>query len=286
MAFSGEQSLTFKQSVMEIVPPVSAAEILSGGLSASVKNKDWPEELSGWVSKEQVMTWLADVDKQHIYQWSGQSSAWIRKCYQPNAQKVDGLMQQALVKELNLKALYLSSYRDISAEKRSCFQSQPDHSSVVGVTIWKGTRAVIEIEHHIQGNKIHRESRKLRLVSMIDGWVSQQTINKGTELTQQQFVMQRIPYTGIELGEFSPLMSSRFIPANQVLTEEFAEALLPVMSGQQVKVWLKHKGIEITAKAIALDKGNIGQVVRVRMQGVSGVSKGIVAGKGRVHVSV
>lgn len=120
------------------------------------------------------------------------------------------------------------------------------------------------------GGKMYRDVNFVLSVKVFDYVaVTNHTLQIETPVTEADFRMEEIAIDGRteyikDISEVVGLVPHRVISAGSPVTINYFQQPVAVASNQPVKIIIRYKGIEASAKGIALTRGRIGEVIRVK----------------------
>ena len=120
------------------------------------------------------------------------------------------------------------------------------------------------------GGKMYRDVNFVMSVKVFDFvLVSNHLLRMEVPVTEADFRMEEVAIDGRteyvkDIQEILGLVPHRVINAGIPVTINYFQQPVAVSSNQQVKIIVRYKGIEISAKGTALTRGRIGEVIHVR----------------------
>ena len=110
-----------------------------------------------------------------------------------------------------------------------------------------------------------------------------------TPVTESDFRAEEIAIDGRteyvkDVKEILGLVPHRLIRAGSPITANYFQQPVAVASGHPVKIIVRYKGIEATAKGIAMTRGRIGEVIKVKNEASKKIISAKVIDSGTVEV--
>ena len=140
------------------------------------------------------------------------------------------------------------------------------------------------------GGRIYRDVNFVMSVKVFDFVaVANHDLRIETPVTESDFRMEEVPVDGRteyvkDVQEIVGLVPHRIIRAGSPVSINFFRQPVAIASGQPVKIIVRYKGIEATAKGIALTRGRIGEVIKVKNEASQKIVSAKVIDAGTVEV--
>ena len=150
------------------------------------------------------------------------------------------------------------------------------------------TRMVVWLDVAVDGAFLRSIPVSFDVEAYREGWVASQAIAAGAPLDERMLQPREIPLGVSPLARGSLLSGAvtarRTLQEGDVLTNVNTRKLAAVRRGDTVALLLQSGGVNLEGRAEALQEGEPGQVVRVRMTGASHAVNARVLARGRVEV--
>ena len=140
------------------------------------------------------------------------------------------------------------------------------------------------------GGRMYRDVNFVMSVKVFDFVaVANHDLRIETPVTESDFRMEEVPVDGRteyvkDVQEIVGLVPHRIIRAGSPVSINFFRQPVAIASGQPVKIIVRYKGIEATAKGIALTRGRIGEVIKVKNEASQKIVSAKVIDAGTVEV--
>lgn len=279
--------VAFRHTKLELHYPFQSEDALQipEGVEFSAM---WPEQLSGWVSSEQVLNWLHQQGVTQNLTWKGAKKIWVQLCYGPDVKQVMQGVRAQLSQALKVQGLKLDSVTVANSSFEPCYRHKVSSSRASAVTLVSSRWFKFRLEHSLENGAILREQPMLAYQALVNAAVAKRNLAAKHLLTADDLKYQWMPWTGLEWQaqwqHNSELVQK--VKAGETLVEGVLQRVFDVMPGQKIKVRLKHGAIQIESRAVAKERGNKGQWINILVEGSNKLSRALVMEKGVVHVSV
>ena len=140
------------------------------------------------------------------------------------------------------------------------------------------------------GGKMYRDINFVVSVKVFDFvLVANHDLRIETPITESDFRMEEVAIDGRteyvkDVQEIVGLVPHRVIRAGSPVTVNYFQQPLAVLSGNPVKIIVRYNGIEATAKGIAMTRGRIGEVIKVKNEASQKIVTARVIDSGTVEV--
>lgn len=158
-------------------------------------------------------------------------------------------------------------------------------SAVVSYTGGTPVKARISV-----GGKMYRDVNFVVNVKVFDYViVANHDLRIETPVTESDFRMEEVAIDGRteytkDVQDVIGLVPHRFIRAGSPISPNYFQQPVAVASGQPVKIIVRYNGVEATAKGIAMTRGRIGEVIKVKNDASNKIVSARVVDAGTVEV--
>lgn len=279
----------FKHSVNRLSAPVLVADVLRLPADSPVAELAWPEHLHGWVSQQDITQWLAkEGNEKQLGDWQGSRKAWVEWCYEMDfdhinagieaAHKIAGELENVQVNDIRFakQAMPCFSHKIVNVAWSDFSIRNHESATIRGeFLLANGTKKMTQIDF---------EARVLASVFVLQEAATKQTAWSALELVQTLH-----PWRANQVfpsAKFSSYRLTKSLRKGQVISFGDLELIPDVSAGEEVKVQVKHGSITISTKAKVMTSGNVGDMVKVKIENSGTLSDAIVLAKGVVNVAV
>jgi len=284
------QAGQFKASVMRLDSPVTLGDILEFEGSDEQKALDVTELANGWVSIDDIQVLLSKqnttLDRAN---WKGPRKVWLQSCYRSDvsafSQKVTDAVGTQLLRH-NVTLVEIESPKTLESE---CFSHQIVDVKIDSVSEISPTRLRIDIGIIDATGTSIAKPLHLNFLSSVSAWVAHETIPGHQQLDSTMFKVEQVTWTGEEVHSTTPLnglLSKKAIKSDKALTRSDITPQMPVNRGDKVKIIVTSGAVEISTNGHAMNAADIGDSVKVRVEGSNTLTNAEVIGKGIVNVNV
>jgi len=284
-------TLQFKASVMRLEAPVILADIVEVTENSALAHLTVPAELKHWVTQERINQWLIDSGHlKKIPNWRGLQKVWLDWCFPFKTDTLEDALSLQLPQSVFNASITMQSL-DIRNSNRAqlCFDESVKSFSIDSIDIVNGNHARANVSFSLMGGKQLKQQLQLEYQAQVVGLKSNRDLAKGSALKFEYFIPTEMRWTGKEVSDKNVLRRmklSRTLTRNSTLNTHHMDPIELVEMGQLVKVKLQHGTIKIETKGRAIESGNQGDLIPVRIEGSGSLSQAIVLAKGVVSVSV
>lgn len=140
------------------------------------------------------------------------------------------------------------------------------------------------------GGKMYRDVNFVVSVKVFDFvLVANHDLRIETPVNESDFRMEEVAIDGRteysrDVQELVGLVPHRFIRAGTPVTANYFQQPVAIASGQPVKIIVRYKGVEATAKGTALTRGRIGETIKVKNDSSNKIVSARVIDSGTVEV--
>jgi flagella basal body P-ring formation protein FlgA len=244
--------------------------------------------MKGWVSESQVKQWLSSIqfDDKPI-EMNGFKRVWIEWCYPAdlNASLAEAKRQ---IQDLLTDKVQLVNIETDSNQK-ACFDQGTTKLEWLSFEKVRGTRYAGKLQFQFEQAKSIERTFYFEVDATVDAIALKSKGRRQQPLSQLKVKAKRVSWSGDELLDretMSGYQLKKTLPRNTVLKISHFNAVDDVPKGQVVKVKVNYGAIVINTKGTAITAGNVGQRIKVRVDGSNEMSEGQIIEKGVVHVSV
>lgn len=279
--------LGFKAQVMRLRAPVNIVDVLI--TSDKFDPSQYKNDVSltrGWLYKETVIEKIG-ISEVDLF-WVGPNKIWLDICYEiPIKVAVSSVLTE-------VRADLLKSNLTPTEIKINDLISDVCTEAQVESLIYRSSRRLssnlIEVEYDIvfEDKKTRRIRKKMYFRASVSALVFSKDVNKNDLLSKISLRKEQKQWTGKELtvlpeGSWRMAKSRKRGAPIEIMdmTKNYK-----VKRGDQIKVFVSHKGISISAKATALGSGDIGENIEIRILQSGKVCRAVVAREGIANVSV
>lgn len=140
------------------------------------------------------------------------------------------------------------------------------------------------------GGRIYRDVNFVVSVKVFDFvLVANHDLRIETPVTESDFRLEEVPIDGRteyvkDAVEVTGLVPHRVIRAGTPISANYFNQPVVVLIGHPVKIIVRYKGIEATAQGVAMTRGRIGEIIKVRNESSKKIISAKVVDSGTVEV--